>query len=432
MASIGNGRGGSEAVLANGQPSVERDAVLDQLHRMLAHPLFCNSKRYPGLLQHLVEHALAGKVEQLKERTLGVEVFHRTANYDTNLDPVVRITAGEIRKRIAQYYFLPGRESEIRIDLRPGSYIPEFYLPNRTPAPAAPLAVPSLREPQRQPQPEPQPEPLQPAVAAPSVRSHTVWPFVLAVLFLAAVVLAWQRPWASRSILKAFWQPVVSSPGSVLLCVSDQIDLPEALNDKSGRPAISDEQISMQQLERSMHRIGLPDAITLSRLTAVLQSMEKRYAVRGDKSTSLQDLRQGPVVLVGAFDNDWTTRLTRDLRYTFNASNLPENSIKDRLNPSQAGWSVDTSAPYLKVTKDYAIVARFRDQTSGSIVVVAAGLGAYGTLAAGEVLSNESYLQQIVSHAPRDWKTMNMEAVIETQVINDNSGPPKVLATYFW
>jgi hypothetical protein len=430
MASIGNGRGGSEAVLANGQPSVERDAVLDQLHRMLAHPLFCNSKRYPGLLQHLVEHALAGKVDQLKERTLGVEVFHRTANYDTNLDPVVRITAGEIRKRIAQYYFLPGRESEIRIDLRPGSYIPEFYLPNRTQAPAGPPA--SLREPQRQPQPEPQPEPLQPAVAAPSVRSHTVWPFVLVVLFLAAVVLAWQRPWASRSILKAFWQPVVSSPGSVLLCVSDQIDLPEALHDKSGRPAISDEQISMQQLERSMHRIGLPDAITLSRLTAVLQSMEKRYAVRGDKSTSLQDLRQGPVVLVGAFDNDWTTRLTRDLRYTFNASNLPENSIKDRLNPSQAGWSVDTSAPYLKVTKDYAIVARFRDQTSGSIVVVAAGLGAYGTLAAGEVLSNESYLQQIVSHAPRDWKTMNMEAVIETQVINDNSGPPKVLATYFW
>ena len=84
------------------------------------------------------------------------------------------------------------------------------------------------------------------------------------------------------------------------------------------------------------------------------------------------------------------------------------------------------------LAKDYAIVARFRDQASGSIVVVAAGLGAYGTLAAGEVLSNESYLQQIVSHAPRDWKTMNMEAVIETQVINDNSGPPMVLATYFW
>ena len=69
MASIGNGRDGSEAVQANGPPSVERDAVLDQLHRMLAHPLFCNSKRYPGLLQHFVEHALAGKVDQLKERT---------------------------------------------------------------------------------------------------------------------------------------------------------------------------------------------------------------------------------------------------------------------------------------------------------------------------------------------------------------------------
>ena len=155
--------------------------------------------------------------------------------------------------------------------------------------------------------------------------------------------------------------------------------------------------------------------------------------MRGDKLTSLQDLRQGPVALVGAFDNDWTIRLTRDLRYTFSVADLPENSINDRLNPTQVAWSVDTSAPYLKVTKDYAIVARFRDQTTGSMVVVAAGLGAYGTLAAGEVLKNEiGIFKYIVSHAPRDWKTMNLEAVIETQVINDNGGPPEVLATYFW
>jgi len=51
-----------------------------------------------------VEQTLAGNEDNLKERTLGVEVFHRTPDYDTNLDPVVRLCAGEVRKRIAQYY----------------------------------------------------------------------------------------------------------------------------------------------------------------------------------------------------------------------------------------------------------------------------------------------------------------------------------------
>ena len=81
------------------------------------------------MLRYVVERAIEGQTEHLKERTLGVAVFGRDPAYDTNLDPVVRVTAGEIRKRIAQYYHEPGHESEIRIDFPPGSYLPEFHVP---------------------------------------------------------------------------------------------------------------------------------------------------------------------------------------------------------------------------------------------------------------------------------------------------------------
>src|SRR5882672_5976472 len=111
------------------ETDAERRAVEEQLERILIHPVFRTSKRCASLLRHVVHSTLHGHGALLKERTLGVEVFGRDASYDTNLDPVVRTTAGDIRKRIAQYYHQSGHETEIRIDLPSGSYLPEFHLP---------------------------------------------------------------------------------------------------------------------------------------------------------------------------------------------------------------------------------------------------------------------------------------------------------------
>src|SRR5580698_2147544 len=121
----------------------ERTAIRKQLERMLANPLFKKSKRYPNLLRYVVEHTLEGDTSELKERRLGVQVFGRAPDYDANADPVVRATAGEIRKRIAQYYHEQGHEAEIRIELSPGSYVPEFELLSPAPLVTPPiLAVP--------------------------------------------------------------------------------------------------------------------------------------------------------------------------------------------------------------------------------------------------------------------------------------------------
>src|SRR5580700_9545948 len=111
----------------------ERDAILRELHEVIASPYFCNSKRYPALLQYIVENTLAGKSELLKERTLGVEVFDRSPSYDTNADTVVRYTAGEVRKRLSLYYHDLDRKPVVQISLTPGSYVPEFMLEHEEP-----------------------------------------------------------------------------------------------------------------------------------------------------------------------------------------------------------------------------------------------------------------------------------------------------------
>jgi len=123
------------ANLVPGPAQSEAQAALEQLERLLANSHIHKSKRCHALLKHIVEKAASGSVDCLKERTLGRDVFHREPDYDTNQDSIVRTTAAEIRKRLAQYYLEPGHEREMRIALPAGSYVPEFR-------PAPPLAEP--------------------------------------------------------------------------------------------------------------------------------------------------------------------------------------------------------------------------------------------------------------------------------------------------
>ena len=77
------------------------------------------------MLKYVVSAVIDGRGSDLKERTLGVEVFGRDPEYDTNADPVVRISASEVRKRIAQFYHENGDSAKLQIELPLGSYVPE-------------------------------------------------------------------------------------------------------------------------------------------------------------------------------------------------------------------------------------------------------------------------------------------------------------------
>src|SRR5271154_2589232 len=111
---------------------VDRAAIEEQLERLLSNRHFSHSRRFPAFLRFVVEKTLSGSTDLLKERTLGIEIFGRHADHDTSSDPIVRVTAAEIRKRIAQYYQEPGHEGEIKVSLPSGSYVPHFQWPANT------------------------------------------------------------------------------------------------------------------------------------------------------------------------------------------------------------------------------------------------------------------------------------------------------------
>src|SRR6201996_443421 len=106
----------------------ESDIELFQQHlkEVIEGAAFKGSHRSGQFLQYIIDQAIAGHFESLKERVIGVELFGRIPTYDTGVDAIVRVTASDVRKRLLQHYGRYGATSEFRITLTPGSYIPEI------------------------------------------------------------------------------------------------------------------------------------------------------------------------------------------------------------------------------------------------------------------------------------------------------------------
>lgn len=405
---------------------VEKGAVQQQLELLLASPLFHSSKRYPRFLRFVVARALAGQTDQLKERILGVEIFDRPADYDTNTDPIVRVTAAEIRKRIEHYYQDSKHSHEIRMILPSGSYAPQFYWPGHPtglPATALELAGETA---------EPVKVLTPPVVAvAPPQAKRTFAPsrtltFALALLILViASATVWQM--SRPPVLKQFWEPFISSPSPVLICVADQSQFSTIRQRDAADPS---HEITLPD---SMVALIIDDVSPLVNIAALLRTYGKTTRVLGEANTTLTDLRRGPAIFIGAYDNIWTLRLTSPLHFHFaNDTEMNKLWIEDRANPGNHKWMMDRTVQQTGTYSDYAIVARFVDPDIEQLVVVAAGIGRGGTVAAGEFLVDSQRMDELLKNVPSDWKRKNIEIVLETQVIGDRSGPPRIAAAYVW
>jgi hypothetical protein len=86
----------------------------------------------------------------------------------------------------------------------------------------------------------------------------------------------------------------------------------------------------------------------------------------------------------------------------------------------------------MELSRDYALIVRARDPETEQPIVVAAGTAGFGTLAAGEFLTNPAYMKKLEALAPKDWSGKNIEIVISMKLLRGNGGPPNIVAAYFW
>jgi hypothetical protein len=429
------------------QTKQDREAILRELEAVLASPHFCNSKRYPTLLQYIVENTLAGKLDLLKERTLGVEVFERPPTYDTNTDTVVRYTAGEVRKRLLLYYSEHGSSSGIRISLPAGSYIAEFLHGHDGHGDLVEnpdLRAAYLHEHEAEHFPHPAVETHESGLGATAIASeetahagvgvhaaaeHTArttkvfWRVTAVAVLLVAIAagFVWKyRGAAPQTAVDAFWAPVIRDQHTVILCTGSSTFAP---NSYAG-VVTADKTIEYPF-------VSIQAASAISQISSTLEHSGAATQLVPSATTSLPDLREHSVILLGGYNNDWTLRLVQPLRFHF----LPYSpsggeSIADQTQP-QTHWDRDNSKPYSSAD-DYALVARFRDPTIDGWVVVLAGEGRNGTEAAAQFVASPHYMELLKERVGSGFSNRNIEAVLKVSVIEGKTGAPSILAVNSW
>jgi hypothetical protein len=424
----------------------EKNQVRRQMERLLATAHFKNSRRYPALFRFIVEETLEGRGEFLKERLLGVRVFNRPPDYDTADDPIARVTIAEIRKRIAQYYHEEAHESEMRIELTSGRYEPEFH-PRKTKAaspveastpvlPAAPAPAPVPDNPVLPPQ-KPSKSWLTP------LPSWVIAAAVVLVGLVAAVLWRFNPP----SALDQFWNPVLKPRLTITFCIPSDAQGAQVAgaagivshaqptqpaDASSAAVSISTAGSSFLDYEKYGENVVFSDVLATMKISNWIAARNVEQRIRLDHATTLDDLQQGPTILIGGLDNAWTLRGLSHLRYRFQGTDQEQYWITDTKNPGSRTWEVDLKTQYPAVKRDFALIARVHDDSTRQVHVIVAGIGMSGTAAAGEFMVDPNRLEELRRRVGPGFKDHDFEAVLGTDVVNGIPGSANILAVEVW
>jgi len=403
--------------------STQDYVVRECLDRILTSPAFRTSGRAKQFLSFVVLRTLEGRRDEIKERTIGAEVFGRIADFETSGDSIVRVNANEVRRRLAQYYHEAAPADPVQIVLPPGTYIPEFV--------GRPLVAPGTNAAGT----------TAPAATAPETaglrRRGAFWWLITAAATVAAAAGVVGLELQSRPTeFDRFWAPITSLAAAPVLSLpaSDTFQLAAGTAEelKTLKPG---QFLKLTPGDvQSFHNwhTSLPVLQAVLNISSVLQRRGKIPLMRIGSDLKMDELRGHPVIAIGSFANPWTRQNVAGLRFTFDrgASDKEQPRIRDARNPSRS-WSLARIYPQPQ-DKDYAIVTRTFDPATGEPFLSLAGLHSFGCQIGGEFVSQPSLLQAITSRAPAGWEKMNFQVVLETSLIGTTPSSPKIADAFFW
>jgi TolB-like protein len=102
------------------------EQIRDHLERVLAAPSFADSIVLTRFLTFIVNETLEGRSHELKEYTIAIDALKKGADFNPQIDSIVRIHAGRLRRALKEFYYEEGAPEEIQIVVKKGSYVPTF------------------------------------------------------------------------------------------------------------------------------------------------------------------------------------------------------------------------------------------------------------------------------------------------------------------
>jgi hypothetical protein len=422
--------------------------VHEVLDKILGSKYFVNAHKKKAFLRLICDLYLEGRAAEVNEYRIAFDVFGREETYNPSADPIVRVVAHDIRKKLELYYQGEGAVDPIRLEIPAGSYQPIFT--RAEPAPAEPAESAATTADAVPHGAADEPSPIEAAPAPQSRRrSFGVIALSAAVVVLAIAVVALalsnrelrQRaggPAAEAQLHGLLWAPfaedetpplvILSNPPTLRLAnatdpeasAKDAIPLApeavEALKDKfvlnpeimvreSSGSAPSDSRGSQGTVVLKQNRVprliygrnvytGMGEAIGLHYLTDFFRTANRGILVKQSRTLSAEDVKNHNVILLGGvWVNEWAGKLTEDEDFVFTSNGTISNRSPQPGEEREYIPQFDGRTANLLV--DYALITVKPNLSDANKVMVLAGVYSQGTEAAAEYVTNKNYVDQL-------------------------------------
>ncbi len=388
-----------DADIGHSEPGITEALVRQELEHVLSSREFQASKLCQSFLRYAVENTLGGHTENLKERTIGIEVFGKPPTYDPSEDAGVRVKASEVRKRLRSHYLSQPADAKVLIDLPAGTYVPEFH---------------HLK-------------PRQGSEAAGSRRRSWLlgWAAAAAVLILGTAIGAyvWLRPHPVGNALDQFWAPVFQGHKPVFVCAAPVPVYSDVRNSGNGAPARVEDFVQIPN-----RFVAVSDVNAATQIADMMTRMAQPHKLQIGNDVSFRDMRSAPAVLVGFSYTKWH-EIGEHFRYSIDLSQRPFGVSQDG---APTNWTIKTHPDDPELAEDYAIVSRVLYPGTDNIIVEITGISHYGTEAAADLVTNPSLLQEAFKKLPPRWQQKNVQLVLHVEVVSGYPSVPTVVASYVW
>ena len=424
---------------------VELRSHLDEIVNGAA---FKGSHRCQAFLKHVVELALHGDPADLRERSIGVALFGRSATYDTADDAIVRVTASDVRKRLLQHYGNTGAHSKFRINLPSGSYVPEFCF---IPASAlGSLDIPVIVRPA--PDIELVPHPMPPDNRRPWFRGWRA-PAAAALLICILIGAGWAaRRWvltsgSSDSLIVAAFQ---GTPHTAQVIVADDalvliqvlLDRRFTLEEYENLTYMNVPELALKKdllrfwsslSTRQITNVG--DLQNANRIAGDLQARGWEVTIRQARQMHARSFRSGNFVILGSsLSNPWAALFpAAESNFPFDElprPGKPEVILNRRpLQGEPAKFEVhqDTKTGK-KIT--FARVYLLENTAHSGRVLLVAGQSMSATEMAGELLlrkDSTAHVRRMLGLSPTD-RLPDLEMVLRVSEQNEIGDSVEVVA----
>jgi hypothetical protein len=436
----------------------EQDSrIAETLTHILRSPRFKDSLQLQSLLRYVVDEAMKGNDDLLKERMIGIYVFGRRPDYDTTDDPIVRSRMGLLRKRLAQYYEGDaGDHAAVQIVIPNGTYRPAFTfrpvtrdvrtkataIEGKAEALATVLTEQTLSTPDASATPVTQTEtaiPTQPA------RSRPRWiPLLAGVAAVLAVVLLpslWFLLRPAQTNLDALWAPILKGKQPIYVYTGS---MPVFEKESPADEATSTEDLywpirlpdppaeDLPQTANLVYSYGegmLTGSVYADiRVAGFLSKYNRTPVLRSGANLPYMDLKGSPLILIGSFDNYWTRVMNQDLPFYFDRG----FGIRER-DGTHRRWHNPLKAEMTpRMMDDYALVFRVMDSRAGAPVLAIAGLSTCGTHAAADFVTDPAQMQALSGIPRAALMSKNVELVLHTSLVNCAPTSVQVIASKVW